>query len=162
MHLLSQESFQIESSCSNAVQVGVEARQLDSAMSTTKGLLDVFSAVNRAEVKLQHQFSELCTAAKCEQMEDDLRGMIERNRFAAESFRSAFNAPALLPNIRLDFDSKDGNEHFSTPEEKLRHPVFCRQDHEYCDRSKRCQVSHSRSVRHGRSRQDNSFSRAGS
>lgn len=50
--------------------------------------------------------------------------MIEKNCFAAERFRPAFNAPALLPKVRLDFDSQDAKEQFITPEGRLGKCVF--------------------------------------
>lgn len=62
----------------------------------TKALLDVLGTANRAEAKLQHQLSQLCTAVRCGQIEVKLRSMIEKNRFAAEIYQPAFNSPALL------------------------------------------------------------------
>lgn len=98
--------------------------QFSRANSITKSLRDVCSTAILAEGTLQHQLAQLSNVVKSNQLIDDIRGMTEKNRNAVEIFRPAFNVPALLPNIRLDFDSKDEKGQVSTPEGKLRHCIF--------------------------------------
>lgn len=121
---LSQVSFDNASTESTVVRAGVKTKQLVRAKSITQGLLDVLSTANRAEVKQQHQLSQLCTAVQFDDLKEDRRILIERNRFAVQHFRPAFNAPALFRNVRLDFNSMDENGEFATPEGRLRHCVF--------------------------------------
>lgn len=109
------------SSRSGVAQAGIEkAKQFLNAKSITIGLVDVLSALSRAEGKLQNQLAQLCGAFKCEQIQESLRIMMENNNLAVESYRSAFNAPT----IRLDFESEDEKGHSSTPEGKPRHFIF--------------------------------------
>lgn len=101
-----------------------KVHQLARANTIAKSLREVCGTASRAEGALQHQLTQLCSAVKSDQLKDDLQGLIEKNRLPAERFRPAFNAPALLPNIRLDFDCKDGKGQVSTPEGKLRQSVY--------------------------------------
>lgn len=54
--------------------------------------------------------------------------MIEQHVSPADCFRPGFIAPALLGNVRLDFEPKDEEVPFSAPEGELRHCVFVSTD----------------------------------
>lgn len=99
-------------------------KQFAKAKSIVKGLPDILGTANRAEGTLQLLLTQICNPVKCDEIEDNISSKIEKNRFPVENFRRAFNAPALLPKIRLNFDSEDELGRFSTPEGKLRNSVF--------------------------------------
>lgn len=108
-----------------AARAGVrKMQQFTSAKSISQCLRGILGTANRAEGTLQHQLTQLCSPVQSDRREYNSRSVFENYGGSVERFRPAFNAPALLPKIRLDFDSKDSNGRFFTPEGKLRHSVF--------------------------------------
>lgn len=79
-HLLSYKPLEKANSCFGVVLAEPRAEQI------AQGLREVLCTACRAEVKLKHQLSRLCTAVKCDEMEDEVQSLVESNRFADERF----------------------------------------------------------------------------
>lgn len=125
-NLLSQVTPEKASSSSVSLRAWMRrAKQFTRAKSITSGLDEVLKAAHGAESLLHLQLTQLSVAVKADDLEDKIRVMIENYRLPVDIFLPVFNAPALLPKIRLDFDAMDeGSGQYSTPEGKLRHCVY--------------------------------------
>lgn len=63
--------------------------------------------------KLQHLLGQLYTALKVEEVKEDVRIVVQAHSSSSvEVFPPAFNAPALLPQVCLDFALENAEGRF--------------------------------------------------